>query len=65
MGVQCAEAVLRGADVFAPGVMATPKGIAHISVMCGCVQVCEWVGSKLSIVTIQYVMYILSYIYHT
>ena len=41
MGVQCAEAVLRGADVFAPGVMATPKGIAHIiSIVCGCVQVC-------------------------
>jgi SAM-dependent methyltransferase len=27
VGIQCAEAVLRGADVFAPGVMATPKDI--------------------------------------
>ena len=56
MGVQCAEAVLRGADVFAPGVMATPKGIAHISIVCGCVQVCEWVGVYVSHQLLQFSM---------
>ena len=27
MDLQCGLAVMRGADVFAPGVMAAPKGV--------------------------------------
>lgn len=30
VGLQCGQAVLRGADVFAPGLLAMPKGMLDV-----------------------------------
>lgn len=34
VGLQCGMAILRGADVFSPGVLAVPKGTLFLSFMC-------------------------------